>query len=253
MKNPYFDLQAEMGITKHLGGLESTEKLVKLCRINKDSYVLDMGCGVGATSCYLAKKHGCSVVGVDISKRMIDRAKERAKEQGLEIEFVRADAQKLPFENNSFDAVISESVTAFPNNKAKALKEYRRVTRKGGYVGLCETTWLKPPTKEVSAYIFKNAGGCRPEPFEDWKQLLKSSKLKDVSAECYKIEALDQIIGEIRLTGFKHISMAWYRLIGLCITSSECRKAIKGMAKSASAKPKNLLDYFGYGIYIGRK
>ena len=119
LENPYFDLQAEMGITKHIGSFKATKELIELCHINKDKYILDIGCGVGKTACYLAKRHGCEVVGVDISERMIDRAKERAKRKNVENKtaFQIADAQNLPFEDALFDAVISESVTAFPKDK----------------------------------------------------------------------------------------------------------------------------------------
>jgi len=82
LQNPYFDLQAEMGFTKHFGGLRATKELVELCHIDKDTYVLDVGCGVGMTTCYIAEHYGCRVVGVDLSERMINRANEKAKGGG---------------------------------------------------------------------------------------------------------------------------------------------------------------------------
>ncbi|MDI6888137.1 MAG: class I SAM-dependent methyltransferase [Methanocellales archaeon] len=83
-----------------MGGLKATRELIELCHINKGKYVLDVGCGVGKTPCYVAKMYGCRVVGVDISERMVDRAKERAKREGVEnrVEFRVADAQNLPFD-----------------------------------------------------------------------------------------------------------------------------------------------------------
>ncbi|MGC9335395.1 MAG: SAM-dependent methyltransferase, partial [Anaerolineae bacterium] len=65
----FFGFAAEVGLTKHLGGVEATEEIVELCHIGEGSYVLDVGCGAGATPAYLASKHGCRVVGVDISPR----------------------------------------------------------------------------------------------------------------------------------------------------------------------------------------
>ena len=79
----FFDFAAEVGYTKHLGGVEATEKLVELCHIEAGKYVLDVGCGAGATAVYLTKRHGCRVAGVDISERMIERAKETASREGL--------------------------------------------------------------------------------------------------------------------------------------------------------------------------
>ena len=67
----FFDFAAEVGLTKHIGGVEATEALVELCHIGPGSYVLDVGCGVGATPCYLVKRVGCRVVGVDISEMSI--------------------------------------------------------------------------------------------------------------------------------------------------------------------------------------
>ena len=80
----YFGLQAYWGVTKHMGGLKATRELIELCHIDEGKYVLDVGCGIGITPCYLAKRYGCRVVGVDISQKMVDRSKERAKREGVE-------------------------------------------------------------------------------------------------------------------------------------------------------------------------
>jgi len=46
-QNGFFDFAAEVGLTKHVGGLKATEMLIELCQISKEKYVLDVGCGVG--------------------------------------------------------------------------------------------------------------------------------------------------------------------------------------------------------------
>jgi ubiquinone/menaquinone biosynthesis C-methylase UbiE len=143
----YFEFIAEMGLTKHGGSMQATRQLVELCRIGEDSYVLDVGCGVGATPAYLAMEAGCRVMGVDLLEKMVEQSRERAKSDGIEdrTEFRAADARDLPFEDNLFDAVISESVNAFLDDKEKAMREYVRVTKPGGYVGTTEAfggAWL---------------------------------------------------------------------------------------------------------------
>lgn len=60
----YFRWQAYWGYTKHPGGLKATRMLIDLCRIGKGKYVLDAGCGVKATACYVVRRCGCEVVGV---------------------------------------------------------------------------------------------------------------------------------------------------------------------------------------------
>jgi len=136
----YFELQAYVGTTKHMGGFETTKALIELCHINQDTYVLEVGCGVGATACYLAKKYGCRVVGVDLRESMIARSKERAEKEGVadRVEFRVADAQDLPFDDAHFDVVIGESVLTFIKDKQRVVSECVRVTRPGGYVGLNE-------------------------------------------------------------------------------------------------------------------
>ena len=48
-KEEFFDFAAEVGLTKHIGGVEATEEMVELCHIGEGSYILDVGCGAGVT------------------------------------------------------------------------------------------------------------------------------------------------------------------------------------------------------------
>ena len=115
----YFEIIAEGGITKHPGSMQATRELVQMCHIEAGKYVLDVGCGVGATPSYLAKKLGCRVMGVDLLDKMVEQARRRAKSDGVQdrTEFRVADARELPFEDDLFDAVITESVNIFFQDK----------------------------------------------------------------------------------------------------------------------------------------
>ena len=79
----FFDFAAEVGLTKYIGGIAATNALTELCHIGKGSYVLDVGCGVGATPCWLAQSVGCRVVGVDIMEKMVASSRERARRERL--------------------------------------------------------------------------------------------------------------------------------------------------------------------------
>ena len=68
----------------HPGGIEKTDEMARMCEIGKGKRVLDIGSGKGVTACHLAQKYECEVVGVDLSERMVEYAKERAKKYGLE-------------------------------------------------------------------------------------------------------------------------------------------------------------------------
>ena len=251
--SPYFELQASWGMTKHMGGLKATRELVELCHINKGKYVLVVGCGVGITPCYLAKRYGCRVVGVDLSEGMIDRSNERAKREGVEdrVEFRVADAQDLPFEDAVFDAVICESVNAFIENGQGAVNEYARVTKPGGYVGFNECTWIKVPPPGLAGYLSRVIS-AEFLPSDGWKELLEDSGLKETVARTYKTNILSQWINEVRQFEFLDFLRAWYRFLFLFIKSPACRRFVK----ETMTIPKSifgLFKYFGYGIYVGRK
>ena len=76
----------------HPGRLEITRELAELCHIGKDTSVLDVASGTGESAFYLAQNFGCRVIGIDISDYMIVRAKKKAIEKGIIIEFKKGDA-----------------------------------------------------------------------------------------------------------------------------------------------------------------
>lgn len=250
----YFEFQASWGLTKHMGGMNATQELIYDCDIDEDSYVLDVGCGVGITPCLLAKEYGCRVVGVDISETMLKRARERANRKKVEhqVEFKKATAQHLPFEDKVFDAVICESVVAFPKNKQKVVNEYARVAKSGGYVGMNEVTWIKTPPSDLVEYLSRALGQAKFLNPEGWKQLLKKAELKNIKAQIYKTNALSQWASEVKQMNPRDYVGAWGKLISLYFKSPEARKWIKEIM----FPPKSiwqLFEYFGYGLYIGRK
>jgi ubiquinone/menaquinone biosynthesis C-methylase UbiE len=253
LENSYFEVQAYWGMTKHMGGLKATEKLVELCHVNQDKYVLVVGCGVGVTPCYLARRHGCRVVGVDLSEKMIYRSKERAKRAGVEneVEFRMADAQNLPFKDTTFDTVICESVNAFIENKPKALSEYVRAIKPGGYVGLNEVTWLKTPPQKLVAYLYRIMG-AEFLTGNGWKELLEGSGLRETAALVYKTNAVSQWISEVRQFEFRDFIRAWGRYFYMFMKSPAYRR----FTKEVLTFPRSVLSlfkYFGYGLYVGRK
>jgi len=254
LEGVYFELQAMFGATKHAGGLRATRELIELCHIDEGKYVLDVGCGVGMTPCYLAKRLGCRVVGVDIREKMIEGAKERARREGVEdkVEFRVADVQDLPFEDGLFDAVIGESIIALVEDRQRAVNECARVTKPGGYVGLNEMTWMKAgPPRELVEYYFRTTG-TKPETADDWAALLEGSGLRDLVVRTYKMSVLTEYIDGLRRFSLKDLLRTWYRFLSLSITSPAFRRFAKEAVPSASVV-RAIFEYLGYGLYVGRK
>jgi len=246
-----YELVAYVGFKKHfhLGGLRATKELIELCHIDRDKYVLDIGCATGKTACYIAKGYGCRVVGVDILERMVNRANERAKKESVEdrVSFRVANAQNLPFEDNLFDVVIGEFITGLLDDKQKGVNEYLRVTKPGGYIGLNEATWIKtPPPAGLVEYLSSTYGVKGEIPTSDgWKELLEGSGLRDIVVRTYKVNALSDWRNDLI-----DLLRVWHRALYLYIRSPAFRRFIK---EAKLSFPKNLLEYLGYGIYVGRK
>lgn len=247
----YFKFQSELGITNHLGGLQATRRLAELCNISPSKKILNVGCGVGSSSCYIADKYGCEVMGVDIYKPMIEKAIEKTKKRKLShiAKFQVADATNLPFPNNAFDIVISESVNSFIEDNKRAIYEYKRVCKPNGYVGLNEVTWNKPnPPHELQNYLSYSTGIKRILTCSGWTKLLKECGFKEVESECYHLNILWQWLEEVRTLSVKDLSKAWLKFFNFYLRD----KNFKNYASKLYPSPKtiiNIIKYFGYCLY----
>jgi arsenite methyltransferase len=245
-----YQLVADVGFRRHfhLGGLQATRKLLARCPLDASTYVLDVGCASGRTACYIAKQYGCRVVGVDLLERMIERADERAVREGVRdwVSFRLADAQALPFEDDVFDLVLGEFITGLLEDKRRALAGYVRVVKPGGCVALNEATWTQtPPPEELVEYL-AGVFGVQGEILdaEGWVELLQAAGLRDVESTVHRAGALSNSLEDI-----VDVLRVGHRVLYQYLRSAAFRRFIR----ETLSVPKNLLDYFGYGIYVGRK
>ncbi len=93
--------------------------------------VLDLGCGPGFYALMFGSR-GLNVVGVDYSDKMIEQARQNAKDRGVEATFIKSDAQNLDLPDSSFDLVVSRDMFWCLENPEKAYSEILRVLRSGG-------------------------------------------------------------------------------------------------------------------------
>jgi len=100
-------------------------KLVDYGRLKAGSRVLDLGCGTGRYALPLAEELSCKVWGLDISRKMLDRAK--AKSQSRPCHWILGDAQVLPFDQHSFDLCLLSMVIHHVSNRERTLKEAYRI------------------------------------------------------------------------------------------------------------------------------
>jgi len=247
----YFELQSEFDFTKHLGALKATDELADLCGINAASRVLDVGCGVGMTGTYLAKRYGCYVVGIDKRPGMIARARERATREGLHdlVENEVGDALAIPFEHDAFDVVLCESVLPFIEDQAGALSEMRRVLKPGGHVGITETAWLKLPPVSLVEELQRSVGYMEVHSPAGWKELIESAGFVDVVAFAHEMTLRSEGLSRLQRYGVLHFLEIWGHAIKAMATRPDYREFLKTAAK----EPKDLAEYWGYVVAIGRK
>jgi len=100
---------------------------------------LDLACGTGAIA-ERACAAGADVTGLDLSPVLVETAKERAAERGLEVDYVVGDVEALPFEDASFDKVSSTFGIMFAPDHEAVARELGRVTKEGGRIVLANWT-----------------------------------------------------------------------------------------------------------------
>lgn len=246
----FLDMQAEIGVTKHIGGFEATDELLLLCHIEDAVEVLNVGCGIGVGSTYVAKKYSRHVVGVDISEKMIQWSRQRAREEKVEdkVDFQTADVLDLPFETDHFDLVFAESVLVFVEDKEQAIRECVRVTKPGGYIGLNEGFWNEQPPPELVAQA-QDAIGPNVPTLEIWEALWEASGLRDRVIKTRRIDASAEVKGRIQWISWRWLLRAWGRGLRLYISNPAIRQSIK---KQFDVPPE-VFQYISYGLLVGRK
>src|SRR5437763_8087818 len=128
----YFDFLAKFGVGgAHPGGILLTQDILSKEKVNDQSVILDAGCGTGQTAAYLYQHYKSQVIGIEINPIMVEKAISRFEKQQLPISLIQGSIEEIPFADQTFDFILSESVLAFVN-KSKALKEFNRVLKKGG-------------------------------------------------------------------------------------------------------------------------
>ena len=149
---------------------------------------LDLATGTGAIA-ELAAERGASVTGLDLAPDLIATAKERAEERGLEIDYVVGDAERMKFEDASFDKVSSTCGIMFTPDHEASARELARVTSPGGKIALANWT----PTGGL-AKMFKVMAPYQPAPPPsspfDWGD---ESRVQELLGEWFELDLQEHV------------------------------------------------------------
>ncbi len=174
-----------MGEHIHVGGEKETERLAKKLQVN-DKYVLDICSALGGPARYLAKNFNASVLGVDITKTMLDKANTRTIKEGLQdkIEYRRGNALDLPVSSNSMDIVWGQDAWCYITDKSRLIYEAVRVCKQKGKIGF--TDWIlgsTPLEKEEADTLFEFMIFPNLETLEGYQILLEENNCKVIEVE----------------------------------------------------------------------
>src|SRR6476661_6928451 len=133
-------------------------RLVEACGIGPGMRVLDVAAGTGNASIPAAQT-GADVTASDLTPELLDAGRERAKAAGVELEWEVADAEQLPFEDASYDVVMSSIGAMFAPHHQPVADELVRVCRPGGTIALLSWT-----PEGMLGNLFKLMGPFAPAP-----------------------------------------------------------------------------------------
>ena len=137
------------------GYVGSAAEFIARLELQRNERVLDVACGTGNLAIPAARA-GAGVTGVDIAPNLIAQAKARAADDSLSIVFEVGDAEQLPYENNSFDTIVTMFGAMFAARPERAASELLRVTRPGGRIAMANWTptgFIGQVFKTTASYV----------------------------------------------------------------------------------------------------
>lgn len=159
---------AKVGVTLQITG----EELAEAMDLKPDSKVLDVAAGNGNATLAFARRF-YAVTSTDFVKDLLEASAARAEAEGLEVQYQQADAENLPFEDGSFDAVVSTFGVMFTPDQDQSATELQRVIKPGGTIGMANWTpgsFIGQLFKTLGRHVAPPAGVNSPANWgsEEW-------------------------------------------------------------------------------------
>lgn len=151
------------------------ELMAKVAVLKAGEKTLDMGCGTGIYTIWLAKK-GLDVTGIDLSPEMLAKAREKAERDNIRIEWLQGDIRQLPFSDGTFDLIVCNIVLEFVDEPGKVISEALRVLKEGGrlIIGMINKesywgrTYLEKGRNDPNS-VFAHAQFYSEQTIKDWE------------------------------------------------------------------------------------
>ncbi len=188
-----------LGDSFHPGGTRLTGRLGNLLALTRESHILDVASGRGTSAFYLAESFGCKVTGVDLSQENVSLAIDEAGRLGLGglLSFQVGDAERLPFGDKTFDAIICECAFCTFPSKPVAAREFVRVLKPSGLLGLSDLTKTEEAIPELEGLLSWIACIGDARPTRRYSEILALAGFQAVTVEDHR-DALVSMVREIQ-------------------------------------------------------
>jgi len=122
----------------HIGGRQASEEFIDQLELSPDHHVLDVGCGIGGTSRFVASRYGCRVTGIDLTPEFVSTGQSLCEWVGLagQVKLTQGDATAMPFDDESFDAAFMLHVGMNIADKVGLFAEVHRLIKPEAVFGV---------------------------------------------------------------------------------------------------------------------
>lgn len=185
------------------GGKQTIRLIAQNAFVTPNKKVLEIGCTNGFSSIELHRVTDCEVIGIDINENSVKNASQRVLDYKLnpeKIKFVVASAEKMPFDDDSFDLIICGNALSFIQDKTSAMKEILRCLKPSGFLSMVPIWYNQEPDKTVTEAVSGVLGFnilCTYK--QDWIKFIQKNSLelyynKDFSFDNQTDESINQYI-----------------------------------------------------------
>lgn len=181
-----FDKSDDFALAKE----RTLDIVAQMAKLSPSCRVLDIGCGIGSSCLYLVDKFRCSIEGIDPVKEEVDFAKKRAKQisDQIMVDFHLGKAEEIPFDDCTYDVVMSNEALCHVADRLKALRECYRVLKPGGRFVfsdlLDKLSKITPETEYFYTYLRQSLS----ENLESYKMLLRKVNFTILEVRDYSSE-----------------------------------------------------------------
>jgi sarcosine/dimethylglycine N-methyltransferase len=185
----------------HYGGVAAVEALAHEAQIGSGQHVLDVCSGMGGPARWLAFRYGCRATGIDLTGSRVEGANRLTRVVGLDslVRVVQGDATAMPFENETFDAVVSLESWCHIPAKEVLLAECARVMKRGGRIAFSDIVTIGELREADAAKLQAGMSIPRPASAADYIRALESCGFTSVRTTDLSTEWVHILRGRLEM------------------------------------------------------